>query len=201
MPGWVLRDQKHPQGPSSGWMQSKTERQPAADLIHKGIARLPEPKAKSTFRRVGLRQTEEIKSHTKKKKVENLTISRITVGLWEVHGQEQGWNPRGNSRVLGESAATLLGLLGQFLKQVVKNLSQKAVYLHASYSRDFSSLWQCLLHWYLRQQIPAPWNQPHSSLTTLASPAMKFNLWHCCTFHLNFHLERSSVWRPCSLSC
>lgn len=35
-----------------------------------------------------------------------------------------------------------------------------------------------------------------SSLTMLARPAMRFNLRHNCTFHLNFHLERNSVWRP-----
>lgn len=69
--------------------------------------------------------------------MENLTILRITAGLWEAHGQERGWNPRSDSSVSGESAAALLGLFGQFLKQVVKDLSQKAVYLHASYSRDF----------------------------------------------------------------
>lgn len=64
MLGCALRDHKHPQVPSTGWMKSKNERQPAADLIHKGITCLPEPKAKSTSRRVGLRQTEEIKSYS-----------------------------------------------------------------------------------------------------------------------------------------
>lgn len=208
IPRPLLRDQKHPQGPSSGWMQSKTERQPcrwsdtqrrSSPSRTKGKRHLQEGQIK--IDRGNKKEYIKRKKKGEKKKVEILTIFRITPGLSEAHNQKWGWNPKSNLSVLGASTATLFGLFGHFSNQVLRDLSQKAIYLHASYSRDFSSLWQCLLHWYLRQQIPAPWNQPHSSLTTLASPAMKFNLWHCCTFHLNFHLERSSVWRPCSLSC
>lgn len=69
--------------------------------------------------------------------MENLTIFRITAGPQEARGQQLAWNPRSDLNVSGENAASLLGLFGQFLKQVVKDLSQKAVYLHASYSGDF----------------------------------------------------------------
>lgn len=195
----VLRDQKHPQGPSSGWMQSKTERQPWRWSDTQRLRLPPEPKAKSTSRRAGLRQTKEIKSYTKKcRKFNNIQNYCRSVGsTWS----EVGAEPQDQLEHLGRMHSHSFRLIWSGFEASGKGPFPKGCLLHASYSRDFSSLWQCLLHWYLRQQIPAPWNQPHSSLTTLASPAMKFNLWHCCTFHLNFHLERSSVWRLCSLSC
>lgn len=131
---------------------------------HKGVACLREPQAKKKKKKhfqEGRIKTDggnkrNKKLYLKKKSGKFNNTQRYGRAGGGVRPCSRGGTRRAIGRAREKERQLFWAYLVSFFKRAVKELSQKAVYLHASSGGDFSSLWQCLLHWYLRQQIPAP---------------------------------------------